>query len=194
MTKKQKKGLSCTRQQGWLRALICDFRWDSSVTIEHPMIRTAIDTLCEERSDGLPLSNSRLETLGLLVIGIASVRTVNLSHISGEMPTQAKVESTDRRLQCFFQHVRFGQDWSARPVVRMLELSGSWNPCLDRTNWRIGRKEINLLVLAVATRRYRVPLIWTVLGKAGNSNTKECISLMKRYSAPSTTPIVVYKD
>lgn len=145
------------------------------------MIRRAIDALSSKLSEGLNLSSSRLETLCLLVIGIASARTVNLSHICGEMPTQAKVESTYRRLQRFFQFVDLGQDWSARLVVRMLGLSGSWHLCLDRTNWKIGRKEINLLVLAIATRRYRVPLIWTVLGKAGNSNTRERIALIERY-------------
>ncbi len=35
------------------------------------------------------------------------------------------------------------------------------------------------MVLAVATRRYRVPLIWTVLGKVGNSDTMERIALME---------------
>ena len=153
------------------------------LAMEHPMIRKAIDTLSEKLSGGLPLSNSRLETLCLLVIGIASERTVNLSHISGEMPTRATIESTYRRLQRFFQHVSLGQDWSARLVVRMLGLSGRWHLCLDRTNWKIGKKDINLLVLAIATRRYRVPLIWTVLGKAGNSNTCERIALMERYLA-----------
>ncbi len=83
------------------------------------MIQKAIDTLLEKLSDSLSPSNSRLETLCLVVIGIASARTVNLSHVSGEMPTQAKVESIYRRLQRFFQHVCPGQDWSARPVVRM---------------------------------------------------------------------------
>ena len=77
------------------------------------MMRKAIDTLRAKLSDGLSLSNSRLETLCLLVVGIASVRTVNLSHFSGEMPTQAKIESTYRRLQRFFQHVVLGEDWSA---------------------------------------------------------------------------------
>ncbi len=144
------------------------------------MIRKAIDTLSAKLSDGLSLSNSRLETLCLPVIGIAGVRTVNLSHICGEMPTQARAESTCRRLQRFFQRVNLGQDWSAPPVVRIPGLSGSRHPCLDRTNRKIGRKEINLLVPAVATRRYRVPLIWTVSGKAGNSNTCERIALMKR--------------
>ena len=69
------------------------------------MIRKMIDTLSTKLSDGLSLSNSRFETLCLLVIGIASVRTVILSHISGEMLTQAKVESTYRRVQRFFQYV-----------------------------------------------------------------------------------------
>ncbi len=108
------------------------------------MIRKAIDTLSAKLSDGLSLSNSRLETLCLPVIGIAGVRTVNLSHICGEMPTQARAESTCRRLQRFFQDVSLGQDWSAPPVVRMPGLSGSRHPCLDRTNRKIGRKEINV--------------------------------------------------
>jgi len=145
------------------------------------MIRKAIDTLALKLSGGLSLSNSRLETLCLLVVGIASARTVNLSHISAEMPTEAKVESTYRRLQRFFQFVDLGEDWSARLVQQMLGLSDKWHLCLDRTNWKIGRKDVNLLVLAVATRRYRVPLIWTVLGKAGNSNTGERMALMTRY-------------
>ena len=145
------------------------------------MIRTAIDTLSAKLSDGLSVSNSRLETLCLLVVGIASARTVNLSSLSGEMPTQAKVDSTYCRLQRFFQHVVLGEDWTARLVIRVLGLCGNGHLCLDRTNCKIGRKQINLLVLAVATRRYRVPLIWTVLGKTGNSSTKERIALMKRY-------------
>ena len=38
-------------------------------------------------------------------------------------------------------------------------------------------------MLAVATRRFRVPLMWTVLDKAGNSNTQERVALMQRYLA-----------
>ncbi len=36
-------------------------------------------------------------------------------------------------------------------------------------------------MLAVATKRYRVPLMWSVLDKAGNSNAAERIALMERY-------------
>ena len=54
---------------------------------------------------------------------------------------------------------------------------------LDRTNWKVGRRHVNLLVLAVATRRHRVGLMWTVLDRAGNSGAKERIALVERFIA-----------
>ena len=47
-------------------------------------------------------------------------------------------------------------------------------------------------MLAVSTKRFRVPLLWTVLDRAGHSNTAERIALMQRYLAlfgPDTVPI-----
>lgn len=55
--------------------------------------------------------------------------------------------------------------------------------CLDRTNWKIGARDVNILMLAIATRRFRGQLMWTVLDKAGNSNSDERIALMRRYLA-----------
>ena len=52
---------------------------------------------------------------------------------------------------------------------------------LDRTNWRVGSTDINILVLAVVTRRFRVPLMWTLLAHQGNSDTDQRIALMERY-------------
>ena len=55
--------------------------------------------------------------------------------------------------------------------------------CLDRTNWKVGSRDVNILLLAVVTRRHRVPLLWTVLDKAGTSDTAERTALMRRYLA-----------
>lgn len=147
------------------------------------MLCKAINTLTNKLSPHIALSKSRLETLCCMVIGMASARTVNLTHLASEMPGEAQINSNYRRLQRFFQHVNLGGDWSARLVVDLLGLTGPWYLCLDRTNWKIGRKEVNILMLAIATKRFRVPLIWTVLDKAGNSNMDERIVLMKRYLA-----------
>lgn len=131
----------------------------------------------------ITLSKSRLETLVLLITGMISARTVNLGHIAAERNAPAKVESTYRRLQRFFQHVEPGEDWAARLIVALLGITGPWTLCLDRTNWKIGAKEVNVLLLAVVTRRHRVPLMWTLLDRAGNSSTAQRIALMERYIA-----------
>lgn len=131
----------------------------------------------------IKLSKSRLETLALLITGMISARTVNLGHIAAERNAPAKVESTYRRLQRFFQHVEPGADWAALLIVALLGIAGPWTLCLDRTNWKIGTKEINILMLAVVTRRHRVPLMWTLLDRPGNSSTAQRIALMQRYLA-----------
>ena len=148
------------------------------------MPHRAIATLQQTLRPHVGLSKSRLETLCLIVVGMISARTVNLSHVASERPSTALVASTYRRLQRFFQHARLGADWSAPLVVGLLGLDGPWLLALDRTQWKLGTRDVNVLVLAVVTPRARVPLICSVLeNNGGNSDTGERIALMRRYLA-----------
>ncbi len=141
------------------------------------------DALAHTLSSHLALGKSRLETLSWLIIGLVNARTVNLSHLASQCPGSAQVNSSYRRLQRFFQYVRLEGDWLALAVVKLLKLRAPWVLCLDRTNWKIGRHDVNILMLAIATQRVRIPLMWTVLDKAGTSNQDERIALMRRYLA-----------
>ena len=148
------------------------------------MPHRAITALQQILRPHVGLSKSRLETLCLIVVGMISARTVNLSHLACERPTTALVASTYRRLQRFFQHVRLGPDWSAPLVVGLLGLDGPWRLALDRTQWKLGTRDVNILMLAVVTRRARVPLIWSVLdNNGGTSDSGQRIALMRRYLA-----------
>jgi hypothetical protein len=129
------------------------------------------------------LSKPRLETLACLLVAMVSGRTVNLSHAACHLPDETLPASRYRRLQRFFQYVRLDQDAVARLVIGMLNLNRPVLLALDRTNWRIGSKDINILVLAVVTRRFRVPLMWTLLLHQGNSDTDQRIALLERYLA-----------
>ena len=115
------------------------------------------------------LGKTRLETLCLLVLGMISARTVNLTHIAAERPARAKVASTYRRLQRFFQQVRLPDDWSVGIVIALIGNPDRWYLCIDRTNWKIGKSDVNILMLAVVTERYRVPLMWTFLSHSGKA-------------------------
>jgi len=127
------------------------------------------------------MSKSRLMTLGVLICGVAQARTVNLSHLASQFPGDALHASHYRRLQRFFQHEALPQEVIARLILSMLNYARPKRLALDRTNWKLGQRDINVLVLALVTRRFRVPLLWMQLDKAGNSNTAERIALIQRY-------------
>ena len=126
------------------------------------------------------LSKSRLETLCLTVLGMVSARRVTLGHIACERPGPVQTASTYRRLQRFFQHVRLDEDRALPLLIRLPGQHGSWLLALDRTTWQIGKREVNFLVLALVTRRFRVPLIWTVIEGRGCSDTGMRIALIER--------------
>jgi hypothetical protein len=129
------------------------------------------------------LSKSRLLSLVVLIARLAQSRTVNLAHLASHLPGPALYASNHRRLQRFFQFVRLDTDCMALLVVQMLNLERPKCLALDRTNWKIGCTDVNILVLAVVTRRFRVPLLWTFLPHQGNSDTGHRIALMRRYLA-----------
>ena len=137
--------------------------------------------LLERLRPHFPLSNSRLLTLCVLIVGLANTRTVNLSHLASQFPGEALLASNYRRLQRFFQHARLDGDVAAQLIVHMLNLSRPKVLALDRTNWKLGARNINILVLAIVTRRFRVPLMWSFVDHQGNSSTAQRVALMQRY-------------
>lgn len=141
------------------------------------------DTLASTLSRHVDLSNDRCQTLAMLITGVLNARTVNLSHIASQVGGTALVASSYRRLQRFFQYVRLDEDWLARALVAMLGLAPPWRLCLDRTNWKVGTKDINLLVLCIATRRLRLPILWSMIGHGGGSTMAQRQALLERYLA-----------
>ncbi len=127
------------------------------------------------------LGKSRLATLAALICGLAHSRTVNLSHLAVHLGGPALHASKYRRLQRFFQFVRLDQAVAARIVVHMLDLERPKFLALDRTNWKFGSRDINILMLAIVTRRFRVPLLFTLLPHQGSCDTGHRIALMRRY-------------
>ena len=70
---------------------------------------------------------------------------------------------------------------AARIDVDLLGLSGKpWVLAIDRTNWDFGKTTINILMISVMWNGMGVPLIWTLLPSAGNSNTRTRVCLLNR--------------
>ncbi len=52
---------------------------------------------------------------------------------------------------------------------------------LDRTNWKIGLKEINLLMLELAIKNVAISLMFKMLDKRGSSDLQERRKLIMKY-------------
>lgn len=130
------------------------------------------------------LHPTRHETLGWLVLLIMRFGAVSLWRLAAHARTEAKIDSVRRRFYRFFQFVRLDAALGARIVVSLLGLEGKpWVLAIDRTNWEFGKTAINILMVSVEWRGLGIPLIFTLLPKAGNSSTAERTDLLGRLKA-----------
>ncbi|MCL1123003.1 hypothetical protein [Shewanella surugensis] len=56
-----------------------------------------------------------------------------------------------------------------------------WYLTMDRTNWKYGNLNINILMLGICYKGRAIPVCWSMLNKKGNSNTAERIELVSRF-------------
>jgi hypothetical protein len=124
---------------------------------------------------------SRLKILSLLVVAVVQTGNVSLCALATAISGKAKKASKVRRLQRFVsESVLF---WGSL-VVHLLKLIGMEKDfvlILDRTNWKFGGKDINILMLSVAYGGVALPLLWLLLKKKGNSKTAERITLLQTF-------------
>jgi hypothetical protein len=69
----------------------------------------------------------------------------------------------------------------ARFVVRLLGVSAPWVLTIDRTDWYLGERPLNIMVIGIAYRGVAFPVLWTILEKKGCSDTSERIALMREF-------------
>jgi len=69
------------------------------------MVERLLTPLLETLRPHFDLIKTRLETLAVLLFGLANCRTVNLSRLASPFPGEAKHGPNYQRLQRFFQHL-----------------------------------------------------------------------------------------
>jgi hypothetical protein len=125
---------------------------------------------------------SRLDFLAKFILALFKVKTVNLAQMATAFSGRAKVDSHYKRLQRFFRGFSLDYTVLARVVTNLLPIrEEAWVLTLDRTNWKFGRVNINLLMVGIAYKGTAFPVLWSFLPKQGNSNTAERIELLERF-------------
>ncbi len=128
------------------------------------------------------INSCRLKFITAFISILFIARTVNFTHIAKLMPGSAKILSQYRKIQRFFENYDFDLDIVARFMVNNIpKTNEKVYLTLDRTNWKFGTFNINILVLGIAYDGISFPILWVLLDKNGNSNTLERIQIIEKF-------------
>lgn len=130
--------------------------------------------------DNLAIKNKwRARFLSLFITALIKARTVNLADIATVFTTQSKTESNYRRIQRFFEQFSMHYELLGKMLLSLLPKHQIFIVAMDRTNWKFGKKDINILMITLVYKGMSFPLCWKLLNKRGNSNYKERIELFE---------------
>ena len=131
-------------------------------------------------------NRARVRFLAGFVVSLLAAQTVCLTRLSILFPSEATEASCYKRMQRFLRSFDLDFASLAHLLVQIAGVPAPWTLALDRTNWKLGKAHLNILMLCVVHERIAFPVLWTVLerggrGKAGNSNAKERIALLEQF-------------
>lgn len=135
--------------------------------------------LKKELSSVFSGQGQRLMMMSKLILSILKLGTVSYNKLSLCLNGSVKPSSNFKRIQRFMKEYRF----CFRPYVdlvwRLFAEEQEWVILtMDRTNWKFGKKDINIFLIGISYRGTAIPLMWKMLDKRGNSNQSERIELV----------------
>jgi hypothetical protein len=140
------------------------------------------NTLLERYKTLLPWNLARTKCFVGMILGMVSSGSVQQHKTAVGFSGPAAQSSVCARIRDFLRSFTFDFVDYARAVVAISGVQGPFDLAIDRTNWKFGRTDINLLVLAmVIHKQFAIPLFWKALDKQGSSNAQERIDLLNQF-------------
>jgi Transposase DDE domain len=138
-----------------------------------------------------------VRVLLLLLTAIFDGRTVNLNKCKSKVGS-ATGKKDSKLPSIYTRFIRFFKMKAPDTfcvgitmlILSLMELDGVVHLVVDRTNWQIGAKKINVLCLGfLLPNKVFIPIFWEILPKKGNSCQKERVALMQRFQSawPAST-------
>lgn len=126
-------------------------------------------------------NKARIKLMSFLITALYQVKTVKFETLANAFDHSASKESSLRRIQRFMAKFDLDYDLIARIIFTLLPNKPPYRLSIDRTNWKYGSKDINILVLAVNYDGLAFPILFKVEPKAGNSSTQQRIDIINKY-------------
>lgn len=124
---------------------------------------------------------ARVKLICLFITALCKIKTINYDRLASAFDTKADKNSSYRRIQRFMSQFDFPMEIVSKLIFNILPIKNDLILVIDRTNWKFGEKNINILMLGVSYKNVAFPLMFKMLDKRGNSHIQERIELIKQY-------------
>jgi len=124
---------------------------------------------------------ARIKFFGLFLCALCKVQSICFEKLATAFETETKSASSLRRIQRFMAKYVLDTDLIALLIFKILPHQSPYRLAMDRTNWKFGETNINVLTLAIVYQGVAFPIFMLMLDKRGNSDTAERIGIMNRY-------------
>ena len=130
---------------------------------------------------GKSLNLARIKFIGLFICALCKVQVVCFEKLASGFENGCSGDSSLRRIQRFMAQYRLDKDLIARLIFALLPHESPYSIAIDRTNWKFGQTNINILVLAIVYKGVAFPVLFKLMPKRGNSHTAERIQIMNHF-------------
>lgn len=124
---------------------------------------------------------ARVKLICLIVEALCKVKSVSYDRLASGFDVQVEKNSSYRRIQRFMASFDFSMEIVSKLIFSILPSNTKVILVLDRTNWKFGSKNINILMLGICYENIAFPLMFKMLNKRGNSDTAERIELITTF-------------
>lgn len=127
----------------------------------------------------LGINRARIGFIRKFLIALIKTRSSNLKRISLAFESKASGDSVYRNIQKYFLNFELCQKEVAKLILSFLPKDEKFFLSMDRTNWKFGKANINILTVGVVFCGVAFPIAWKLLDKRGNSDTEERKEVVK---------------
>ncbi len=127
------------------------------------------------------INKARLNLISMMILALCKIKTVNYMALANVFDSYANTESSLRRIQRFMADFDLPMKLVSSFIFGILPEKKNLVLVLDRTNWKFGKSNINILMLGVCYKNIAIPIMFKMLDKRGNSDTAERIELIRQF-------------
>ncbi|KPH15320.1 transposase [Chryseobacterium sp. ERMR1:04] len=138
-------------------------------------------SLVLEHSFETKINKARLKFISMMIIALCKVKKINYMSLASAFDSCASAESSFRRIQRFMADFDFPMRMISIFIFSILPEKKHLILVLDRTNWKFGNSNINILMLGICYKNIAIPIMFKMLDKRGNSDTNERIELLTQF-------------